>query len=81
MLGWAGLVAVEGRDRPCCMWWDSAGAAECKCVSARPPTRPGRGRSCSRSASGGRFGISDALAEPDLDPIRRAEAEHAVAAR
>jgi len=27
---------------------------------------------------GGRFGISDVLAEPGLDPARRAEAEHAV---
>jgi arsenite methyltransferase len=27
---------------------------------------------------GGRFGISDVLAEPDLEPARRAEAEHAV---
>jgi ubiquinone/menaquinone biosynthesis C-methylase UbiE len=27
---------------------------------------------------GGRFGISDVLAEPDLDPARRAQAEHAV---
>ena len=27
---------------------------------------------------GGRFGISDVLAEPRLDPVRRAQAEHAV---